>query len=1252
MPISEYENNLTATKWKGMFVPALRKVQSQVHPALKVHDEALEYIESLIVQLMNHLCACQPRSVADVEERVMSSFPHPIDKWAIADAQAAIERGRKRNPVVLPADKVHAIIKDILGFRVESQVSLYIVAVMEYISADILKLAGNYVKNIRHVEITCQDIKVALFADKVLMDMFHPDDVETSVEAETLSSQAALTYDEVVREMMIAEAQYIRDLNMIIKVFRAPFIEAKDLFLHEDISRIFSNITDIYEFSVTLLGLLEAAIEVADEGKQPAIGECFEEMAENAEFEVYYTYTSEQTASASKQYRHLGIGGKLSELLLRTPVDEYFKAKGPGFKEAVQYCLPKMLMMPVHHCLHYFDLIKLLLRTSPDEDDIESLEQAQSALGPLQAQMERIVQSLGNITKRREDQFTKAQKRKSGAFRSAAVIMNELQRSIEGWEGRDISQSCTEVMKEGTLGKIHPNKRDTERYCFLLDGLLICCKQNTRLSLTGPSPEYRLKEKYYIRKIEINNLDDTEDVKNAFEIVDRDQPKAVFTCKTEEEKNEWMSVLMTIYMRSTLDRMLDHLLLEEEKAIPLRMPSPEEYCFAVKDAEDNIVFEDGQGSTSNAPVIKGGTLIKLIERLTHHKYADPTFVRTFLTTYRSFCKPTELLGYLIQRFEIPEPPPSEQDELAMARGEPVVREDLKRFRKEYAQPVQLRVLNVIRHWVDNHCYDFERDSQLLTKLNEFLDTVKGKAMRRWVESIKKVIARKTNSDNDIAPEITFEKEPPPTEWHIAACNDIERFDILTLHPIEIARQLTIIESELYRAVRPSELVGSVWTKEDIKYLTSPNLLKMIHHTNKITMWFEKSMLEFANLEERVAVLNRVIDILTVFQELNNFNGILEVVSAINSSPIFRLNHTFAELSPRRKQILEEAKELSSDHYKKYIEKLRSINPPCVPFFGMYLTNILKTEEGNPDFLPNYPKGIINFSKRRKVAEITGEIQQYQNQPYCLQKESFITEYLETLDPFEGRSDKEMEDYLYDLSLEIEPRNCRQLVKHPRKTDISLRSPGTRPSYLQSRLSITSQTSLRRSASQASYIFLPDSDMFPSTTSLSPSTPRTPLSTISFLPPDSVSETISESPLLEDTEPDYVNIENFPEQEPPPDIPPRKPSNQTKHRAASVNGDRPSEHVTSPVRRQMSDIIPSIPRKPTKSVTIDRCQNIAQDDDDAPPIPPREPNRGPRRIPPPIPPRVPGGLEPMTGNVELTNHEDAPPPALPPKTKRS
>lgn len=112
--------------------------------------------------------------------------------------------------------------------------------------------------------------------------------------------------------------------------------------------------------------------------------------------------------------------------------------------------------------------------------------------------------------------------------------------------------------------------------------------------------------------------------------------------------------------------------------------------YAEEDSEENVLFEEGQKSRAGVPLIKGGTLLKLIERLTYHKYADPSFVRTFLTTYRSFCKPHELLSLLIERFNIPEPPPTEEEELAVERGMPVVREDLKRFRKEYAQPIQLR----------------------------------------------------------------------------------------------------------------------------------------------------------------------------------------------------------------------------------------------------------------------------------------------------------------------------------------------------------------------------------------------------------------------------------------------------------------------------------------------------------------------------------------------------------------------------------
>ncbi|NXQ17115.1 SOS2 protein, partial [Peucedramus taeniatus] len=901
-----------------------------------------------------------------------------------------------------------------------------------------------------------------------------------------------------------------------------------------------------------------------------------------------------------------------NNLMAKPAVALHFQSTAEGFKEAVQYVLPRLMLIPVYHCLHYFELLQQLQECSEDEEDRECLKQAITALLNLQCSMERIY-SKHSPRRRPGEPVCRFYHRQIRSKHLAIKKMNEIQKNIDGWEGKDIGQCCNEFIMEGGLTKIGAKH---ERHIFLFDGLLISCKTNHGQSrLPGySSAEYRLKEKIVMRKMQVVDKEDTAEYKHAFELVSKDDSSVLFAARSAEEKSTWMAALISLQYRSTLDRMLDSVLLQEENEQPLRLPSPSVYRFVVEDSEENIVFEDNLQSRNGIPIIKGGTVVKLIERLTYHMYADPNFVRTFLTTYRSFCKPQELLSLLIERFEIPEPEPTEADRLAIEKGEQPISADLKRFRKEYVQPVQLRILNVFRHWVEHHFYDFERDLELLERLETFISSVRGKSMKKWVESIAKIIKRKKAQADGVSHNITFESPPPPLEWHLWRVGHSEALELMTLHPIEIARQLTLLESDLYRhapAVQPSELVGSVWTKED-KEINSPNLLKMIRHTTNLTLWFEKCIVETENFEERVAVLSRIIEILQVFQDLNNFNGVLEIVSAVNSVSVYRLDHTFEALQERKKRVLDEAVELSQDHFKKYLAKLKSINPPCVPFFGIYLTNILKTEEGNPDFLKRQGKELINFSKRRKVAEITGEIQQYQNQPYCLRVEPEIRKFFENLNPMGKIPEKEFTDYLFNKSLEIEPRNCKQPPRFPRKTTYPLKSPGIRPNT--GRHGSTSGTlrshplPLEKEPSKISFSRITEAEQ--ESTASAPTSPNTPST-----PPVSASSEFSVF-LDIDLNSSYGNNSIFA----PVNLPQSKTFFSSWGSFPKLS-DEPQNPPPLPPRKKMDQDASS-------------AKGNSKSDDDPPAIPPRQPP------PPKIQPRVPAYSAPLEQPLQ------SPPPPPP------
>jgi son of sevenless len=54
---------------------------------------------------------------------------------------------------------------------------------------------------------------------------------------------------------------------------------------------------------------------------------------------------------------------------------------------------------------------------------------------------------------------------------------------------------------------------------------------------------------------------------------------------------------------------------------------------------------------------------------------------------------------------------------------------------------------------------------------------------------------------------------------------------------------------------------------------------------------------------------------------------------------------------------------SDGRFRVMREALHRCDPPCIPYLGMYLTDLSFIEEGTPDFTP---EGLLNFSKMRMV----------------------------------------------------------------------------------------------------------------------------------------------------------------------------------------------------------------------------------------------------------------------------------------------
>ncbi|KAK6495252.1 hypothetical protein TWF481_003278 [Arthrobotrys musiformis] len=445
-------------------------------------------------------------------------------------------------------------------------------------------------------------------------------------------------------------------------------------------------------------------------------------------------------------------------------------------------------------------------------------------------------------------------------------------------------------------------------------------------------------------------------------------------------------------------------------------PTPVDAPTIPKTHAHNLVTKDGQ--------VYIGSVAALVEQMTMpDSKPDITFVTTFFTTFRCWSSPTEITKVLIDRFD-------EVDKNLLG-----------------STPVRVRVYNVFKTWLETH-WKKESDTEALPIIRDFAINKLKPALATPGDRLQELTDKVLHvaSDTSLVPRepATLQKtksaialnqgtafpEPRITSRQYATLRTFQASggevpSVLDFDPHEIARQLTVIDQKIWCQITPHELLGKEWTKKEDS--RAVNVLAMTKLSTQMALWIAFTIINDPDPKKRAAVIKHWIKIADKLFEMANFNTMMAIICALNNSTIGRLKKTWELVSPRTKAALEKLRSVV-DPSRNYVElrsRTRNQLAPCLPFLGLYLTDMVFFVDGNadkrplPDEDPKNPTG-VNFFKYTQMTKLLQEIQNFQH-PYPIQEVpefQYWLEYQMRVLKESGYGDVQK---LYRQSLAIEPK---------------------------------------------------------------------------------------------------------------------------------------------------------------------------------------------------------------------------------------
>uniref|UniRef100_A0A8D2ZWW4 Ras protein-specific guanine nucleotide-releasing factor 2b n=1 Tax=Scophthalmus maximus TaxID=52904 RepID=A0A8D2ZWW4_SCOMX len=229
-----------------------------------------------------------------------------------------------------------------------------------------------------------------------------------------------------------------------------------------------------------------------------------------------------------------------------------------------------------------------------------------------------------------------------------------------------------------------------------------------------------------------------------------------------------------------------------------------------------------------------------------------------------------------------------------------------------------RVLNVLRHWVSKHSQDFEMNGELKMSVICLLEEVLRDPdllpqERKATANILSALSQDEQDDAQLRIEDILQ---------MADCPKAECFE--SLSAMELAEQITLLDHIVFRSIPYEEFLGQGWMKVD-KTERTPFIMKTSQHFNDMSNLVASQIMTHTDVGSRANSIEKWVAVADICRCLNNYNGVLEITSALNRSAIYRLKKTWAKVSKQAKALMDKLqKTVSSEgRFKNLRETLKN-----------------------------------------------------------------------------------------------------------------------------------------------------------------------------------------------------------------------------------------------------------------------------------------------------------------------------------------